>query len=375
MILTDLSKAFDCLKHDLLIAKLNAYEFNYHALTFINSYFPGRKQRTKIGTAFSDWADIVLGTAQGSILGPFVFNIYINDIFLFTEGTEITNYADDNTPYACDTTIDLVIARLEKDLGNLLQWFKFNYFKSNQDKCHLLLNNQSSNSDAKVGGEIILNSSNVKLLGITIYSALSFDMHVIKLCKKANQKFHALARLSNYMEQDKLRLIMKAFITSQFSYCPLVRMFHSRGLNQRINKIHEKSLRLVYNDNLSPFAELLAKDNSVTIHVRNLQVLATEIYKAINKLSPTIIKNIFDLKNISYNLRTGPTFRTNNVKTVKYGIETLSYRGPKTWSLVQRASKVQKHYYNLNLKLKHGNLLVVTANYAKCIFQIWDFSD
>ena len=111
------------------------------------------------------------------------------------------------------------------------------------------------------------------------------------------------------MEQDKLRLIMKAFITSQFSYCPLVWMFHSRGLNKRINKIHEKSLRLVYNDNLSPFAELLAKDNSVTIHDRNLQVLATEIYKA-------IIKNIFDLKNISYNLRSGPTFRTNNINSI-----------------------------------------------------------
>ena len=184
MILTDLSKAFDCLKHNLLIAKLNVYGFNYNALAFINSYFSGRKQRTKIGTAFSDWADIVLGTALGFILGPLVFNIYINDIFLFTEGTEITNYADDNTPYACDITIDLVIARLEKDLGNLLQWCKLNYFKSNLGKCHLLLSNQSSNSYAKVDGEIILNSSNVKLLGITIDSALSFDMHVIKLCKK-----------------------------------------------------------------------------------------------------------------------------------------------------------------------------------------------
>ena len=76
MILADLSKAFDCLKHDLLIAKLNAYGFNYNTLAFIISYFSGRKQRTKIGTAFSDWADIVLVTAQGSILGPLVFNIF-----------------------------------------------------------------------------------------------------------------------------------------------------------------------------------------------------------------------------------------------------------------------------------------------------------
>ena len=98
------------------------------------------------------------------------------------------------------------------------------------------------------------------------------------------------------MEQDKLRLVMKAFITSQFSYCPLVWMFHSRGLNKRIHKIHEKSLRLVYNDNIWSFLELLVKDNCVTIHDRNLQVLATEIFNVIHDLSPTIMKNIFQMK-------------------------------------------------------------------------------
>ena len=344
MILTDLSKAFDCIKHDLLIAKLNAYGFDHSALALINSYFSGREQRTKIGTDFSNWAEIILGAAQGSIIGPLAFNIYINDIFIFTEETEITNFADDNTPFACDTTVDLVIGRLEKDLGNLLQWFKLNYFKPNLEKSHLLLNNSSSNLYIKVCGKMISNSKNEKLLGITIDSALNFDTHVNNLCKKANQKFHVLARLSNYMDKDKLRLIMKAFITSQFSYCPLVWMFHSRGLNERINKIHEKSLRLVYNDNISSFDELLVKDNCATIHDRNLQVLATEIFKATNDISPTIMKNIFDVKRTTYNLRSGPTLLTSNIKTVKYGMESLSYRGPKTWNLVPLSIRNSKTF-------------------------------
>ena len=89
-----------------------------------------------------------------------------------------------------------------------------------------------------------------------------------KLCKKADQKLRYLARLSNYMNQERLRNNMKAFITYQFSYCALVWMLHSRGLNTPINKIHEKALRLVYNDN-TYFAELLVKDNSVTIHKKN----------------------------------------------------------------------------------------------------------
>ena len=154
------------------------------------------------------------------------------------------------------------------------------------------------------------------------------------------------------MDQEKLRLIMKAFITSHFSYCPLVWMFHSRGLNHRINKIHEKSLRLVYNDNLSSFAELLIKDNSVTIHEKNLQVLVIEVYKAINNLSPPIMKSIFDLKSTSYNLRSDLILRTNNVKSVKYGIEALSFRGPKTWSLVPDSIKISKTLSEFKFKIK-----------------------
>ena len=101
---------------------------------------------------------------------------------------EITNYADNNTPFACDSTVDLVIGRLEKDLGNLLLWFKLNYFKPNLEKCHLLLNNSSSNIYIMVCGKMISNSKNEKLLGTTIDSALNFDTHVNNLCKKANQK-------------------------------------------------------------------------------------------------------------------------------------------------------------------------------------------
>ena len=125
MLLTDLSKAFDCLVHDLLIDKLNAYGFGYNALRLIYNYMSDRKQRTKIDESYSNWTDIILGVPQGSILGPLLFNIYINDIFYFTEVTAITNFADDNT--LCEKSIDLVISKLEKDSNNLGQWFKANY--------------------------------------------------------------------------------------------------------------------------------------------------------------------------------------------------------------------------------------------------------
>ena len=261
MLLTDLSKAFDCLVYDLLIAKLNANGVDYNALSMINNYLLDRKQRTKIGNVFSKWFDIIIGVPQGSILGPLLFNIYINHIFYFSDATTITNYADDNTPYACDTTADLVISRLENDSSKLGHWFKYNYLKCNEDKCQLLMNVDSPGLFIKVGKENVHNSTQVKLLGIIFDTELNFDAHVSKLCKKANQKFHALSRVAKYMAKDKLRIVMNSFIISQFGYCPLVWMFHSRGVNNRINKIHERTLRLVYQDNKSTFEELLMKTN------------------------------------------------------------------------------------------------------------------
>ena len=98
-LLTDLSKAFDCLNYELLIAKLDAYGFDQLSLEVILSYLSRRKHRTKINNRSSEWADIVAGIPQGSILRPLLFNIYINDIFYFIHES-ITNYADDTTPYS-----------------------------------------------------------------------------------------------------------------------------------------------------------------------------------------------------------------------------------------------------------------------------------
>ena len=172
----------------------------------------------------------------------------------------------------------LSIKLLEKIIQKLFDWFSDNSFKANPDKCHLLINTDE-NVTLKIKNETITNSSNQKLLGMLFNNRLDFDEHVTSLRRKASQKLNALARVPVFMNIAQRRLIMNAFILSHFGYCPLVCMFHSGKLNNRINNIHECALRIVFRDDDSTFQQLLKQNNSASIHQRNLQILATKIFK------------------------------------------------------------------------------------------------
>ena len=175
--------------------------------------------------------------------------------------TKITNYADDTTPYAIEDNIEKLLETLERDKNKLLIWFKFDERKFNSDKCHLFIVNDEESS-IKIGNDAITSKTNVKLLGVTIDYKLDFPEHVTKLYKKGNQQLHALARVVEYFDSEKLGIIMKTFIDSQFNYCPLTWMVHSWQLNTKINKLHEREPRIVYNNLNLTFQQLLDLDMS-----------------------------------------------------------------------------------------------------------------
>ena len=279
-ILMDLSKAFDTLDHELLIAKLNAYGFEKNSLTLIRSYLSNRWHRTRINDCFSTWSELINGVPQGSVLGPLLFNIYLNDLFFLDIEADICNFADDNTLFACDVSMDKLIEKLESSAITVIEWFKNNHMELNESKCHLLFCGNSKNSiSVNVGSFTIEQENEVNLLGIVIDKQLKFDNHIYTIYKKAGNKLNALGRLCNILLLQKRKILMKAFVISQFSFSPLVGMFHSRELNSKINALHYRALKMAYGDDTSSFSELLIRDNSVTIHHRNIQILAIELFK------------------------------------------------------------------------------------------------
>ena len=187
-----------------------------------------------------------------------------------------------------------------------------------------------------VENHVIKSSGVEELLGVTIDSNLNFKEHILSLCKKENRKLHSLSRFSKYMTLNKRRILMKSLIISQSNYCPLIWTMHNRGLNNKINHIHKRALRIVYSDYSSTFEDLFNKDKSVTIHQRNLQQLSIEIFKVKIGIAPKIMDEIFTfVENNTYNLRSGMHLSRVNVHSTQYGTESIGNLGEKFGILFQ----------------------------------------
>ena len=191
-VLTDLTKTFDSLPRDLLIAKLHGYGIKKRSLNLLFSYLKNRKQRVRLNNTYSEWIDILFGVPQGSILGPLLFNIFLCDLFLFLHDIPVANYAGDNTPYCTGSKTSEALIKLENAAETLLQWLKDNRIKANSDKYHLLINITKESYQIKIGNEIDSNSKYEKLLGVKTDHELNFNEHVSLLCRKVSQKLNAL---------------------------------------------------------------------------------------------------------------------------------------------------------------------------------------
>ena len=320
----------------------------------MHSYLVGRRQRVKIGTCFSAWQEIKAGVPQGYVLGPFLFNLFINDFFCEIQHSQVCNFADDNTIYACGQNLDSVASNIESDMKAAICWYKNNEMVANPEKFQLMF--IGLKDDIKlcidINGIVVQMTDSVKLLGVTIDSMLNFNQHVQSICKKASKKVRAFSRIAPNLEYEKNVMLYTSFVLSNFNYCPLIWMFSGKSSNNEINRIHKRALRVLLDDYGSTFEELLQKRGEHTIHTRNLQTLLLEAYKCLTSKNPSFLWDLFERRPTNYNLRIKDLVQLPSTKTVRYGLNSLRFRGSMLWNTLPDMIKSAKNDRQFKNRIK-----------------------
>ena len=327
-----------------------------------------RKHRVKLGSAKSDWISILSGVPQGSILGPLIFNIFINDLFLFIKRSDICNFADDNTLYKCGPNLSKIFKCIEEDMVNTLTWFKVNSLKANPKKFQFMVLGTKENREFKLNmnGASVMSKKSVKLLGITIDNKLTFTEHIDHICKSASYKLFALKRIRKYLTTKQAETLANAFINSQFNYCSLIWMFSGKRNLNKIHNIHKRTLRVVYKEYDKSYEELLRDHNTTSIHQNHVKFLATEIFKSINKLNPEFMWQYFSVSDTNYMLRSGSRLNIPQANSTKYGINSLVFRSAFLWNALPNSLKTCESLDAFKLEIKKETQL--PCNCPACRF-------
>ena len=330
----DLSKAFDCLPHNLLIAKLQAYGLDVSACELVASYLSNRKQRVKIGDSRSDWVSLSKGVPQGSILGPLLFNVFMNDLFMFIEKCDLYNYADDDFLSRIASNTDEAIESLEHDGNIAIEWFNNNGMQANPDKFQFLVISSSSKStyNLKLNGITLKSEPHVTALGVIIDNRLNFSEHVRAICIKAARQLNALARISKYLDKSSRNIIYQSFVASNFNYCPLVWHFCGKTNNNKLEKIQERALRIINKDYDSSYKYLLKISNTPTLLVSRLRILLCDVFKSLKGWNPKSINELFEVKKLDYAFRNCTRLYQPKKQTTTYGLRSISFTGAKLWN-------------------------------------------
>ncbi len=331
-LMIDLSKAFYTINHEKLLSKLKQYGFSESAICLMTSYLKERKQRVKIGSNVSDWKDITNGIPQGSVLGPLIFNIFMNDVFYAIHDCQLYNYADDNTMSHADEDILRVQSVLQCEAQNIMVWFEANDLSANPQKFQSMVLGSDENMMIKLGEHQIMNTKTTKIVGVTIDDELKFDQHITLICKKSARQLNVLRKFSHILDSDARMTVYKSFILSNFNFCPLIWHFCGIGNTRKLEKIQKRALRFVLQDFTSSYSELLQKANMPTLYLSRLRQIATEVYKAMNNIGPDYVKDIFNVKENPYNMRNTRPLIQPNYNTVTYGRNSIKYKGAMIWN-------------------------------------------
>ena len=346
-ILMDLSKAFDCLPHNLLLAKLQAYGVSQDAVKLIESYLSDRSQQIRMGSNTSDWENLTKGVPQGSILGPLLFNVFINDIFYIVEKCSLYNYADDNTLAYIHKKIGILHQVLVKESLSLIQWFENNLMKANPDKFQAICVGKrtfDAITSFQLGNTKITCEDKVSLLGVTLDVQLNFKDHISQICTKASQQLAVLKRIGKFLTKQGKLMIYKSFIMSNFNHCPIVWHFCNQSSANKMEKIQERALRFICDDFESPLPDLLQQNGVLPLHISRMKLMAGEVFKIVNNIAPSYLHDLISLKSSPYDFRSEKQAQIPRVNSTRYGLRSFRYEAARIWNSLPNELRLAESY-------------------------------
>jgi hypothetical protein len=357
-IFLDLSKAFDTLNHSILIKKLECYGFRGIVLSWLESYLSDRKQFVTINNEFSNVLQIRTGVPQGSILGPLLFILYINDLVNVNNDVQLLMFADDTNMLMCDNNINSLEIRANLVLRDVSQWFKLNKLSLNVKKCNFMIfTTKKLNYDItlKIDNLCIDKVTKTKFLGVIINEKLSWENHIQLIMNKVSKSIGILRRIQNKIPDIVLRNLYFTLVNPYFEYCNLIWATSPSGNLNKLFRLQKRAIRLItkskWNEHTSP---LFINNNILTLYKINQLQTVCFMYKIKNKLLPSYFVEMFELNSAvhEHNTRLADSY---HVQSHRLNLTSHSIRiiGVKLWNNICNTLKCVETLNMFRTKLRY----------------------
>ena len=287
-------------------------------------------------------------------------------------------YADDHQVYQSGSDITTIISELKNEAENVSRWYRANLLHANPKKYQVLvMTPRNVDKEAKdectlaIDNQKLKPTANLRILGVNIDDKLSFTEHISDICKKVSKKIGVLARLRNLISsKTKLQLYLSA-ILPHLTYCQTVWHFCKQSERRKLERLQERTLRVIYNCRTDTYEDLLRRAKLPSLYNRRLQEIVTLMYKVRNGLAPDYICELFSFKNKVYSLRNAD-FDVPRYSTVRYGKHSIRYLGPYLWSRLSPSDRQQPSLDNFRRNIRKKDLASLVegtcSNCALCTY-------
>lgn len=357
----DFSKAFDLVNHEILIQKLQLYNFDYSSVHLLRSYLENRRQEVRLGKYTSNKTELIAGVPQGSVLGPLLFILFINDMPLVIKQSIIDIFADDATLQNSSNRIDEISKNLQTDVNCIQTWCTQNDMVLNETKTKSMVigtkqrvSKLNSNLLLSINNKNIENSECEKLLGVFIDQNLDFDKHIDYVCKNVSTKIALLSKIKKFLPLQTRKLYYNAYILPVIDYCLTVWGSVPKFQLERLHKLQKRAARIILDMPLeTPSLPLFEQLGWLNIYERLEYNKCILLYKTAHNLTPEYMHELFSF-NTSENYSSRSS--SNNdmyIKRHKTKIfeKSLQYSGPRLWNALPVSIRESNNVHQFKRKL------------------------